>query len=60
MNAYSVLADLLRPRPNKGQAAALLLGSEQVIRLPPVLDADDMPPEFENVLECRYWDTVND
>jgi hypothetical protein len=54
MNAYSVLADLLRPCPRKGQTAAHLLDkSERVIRLPPALDADDMPPGFENVLEVQ-------
>ena len=54
MNAYSVFADLLRPRPHKGQIAAHLLDdAEELVRLPPTLDADAMPPGFEDVLEVQ-------
>ena len=53
MNTWPVLADLLRPRANKGQPPAHLHESEQLIRLAPTLKADDMPPEFEDVLEVQ-------
>ena len=54
MNAYSALADLLRPRPDKGQAAPDLLDdAEKPVRLLPTLDADALPPGFEDVLEVQ-------
>ena len=53
MNASSVLTYLLRPRPSDGQAAAELLESDQMIRLPPTLAAGDLPPEFEDVLQVQ-------
>jgi len=53
MNASSVLTYLLRPRSNEGQAAAELLDAEQPIRLPPTLAADDLPPEFEDILQVQ-------
>jgi hypothetical protein len=54
MNAYSVFADLLRPRPNGGKTASYLLDeTEELDRLPPTLDADDMPAGFEDVLEVQ-------
>jgi hypothetical protein len=53
MNASSVLTYLLRPRPNDGQAAAELLESDQMIRLSPRVLADDLPPEFEGVLQVQ-------
>ena len=53
MDAYSVFADLLRPR-QKGQTAAHLLDETEALdRLPPTLDADDMPAGFEDVLEVQ-------
>lgn len=52
MNASSVLTYLLRPRVNEGQAAAELL-DEQPIRLPPRVAAEDLPPEFEDVLQVQ-------
>jgi hypothetical protein len=54
MNAYSVFSDLLRPRPDRGKSAAHLLDeTEELDRLPPTLDADDMPAGFEDVLEVQ-------
>ena len=53
MNATSVLTYLLRPRPSDGQAAAELLESDQMIRLSPRVLADDLPPEFEDVLQVQ-------
>jgi len=53
MNAGSVLASLLRPGLNEAQAAAELFESEQPIRLPPILAADELPPEFEDVLQVQ-------
>jgi len=53
MNASSVLTYLLRPRPTDAQAAAELLESDQMIRLAPRVAADDLPPEFEGVLQVQ-------
>ena len=53
MNARSVLAGFLRFGPNEGQIAAELLDSEQPIRLPPALTVEELPPEFEDVLEVQ-------
>jgi hypothetical protein len=53
MNATSVLSYLLRPRPNDGQAAAELLEADQPIRLSPRVLADDLPPEFEDILQVQ-------
>ena len=54
MNAYSVFVDLLRPRPQKAQTAAHLLDeAQELVRLPPTLDADAMPSGFEDVLEVQ-------
>jgi hypothetical protein len=53
MNATSVLTYLLRPRPNDGQAAAELLEADQMIRLSPRVLADDLPPEFEDILQVQ-------
>jgi hypothetical protein len=53
MNATSVLTYLLRPRPSDGQAAAELLESDQMIRLSPRVLADDLPPEFEDILQVQ-------
>ena len=51
MNPYSLLAYLLHPRA--GKAATQLAEPEQVIRIQPTLDADDLPPEFEDLLEVQ-------
>jgi hypothetical protein len=53
MNARSVLAELLRPRLNKAQAVAEILETQQPLRLPPTVDAHELPPEFEDVLEVQ-------
>jgi hypothetical protein len=53
MNASSVLTYLLRPRPTDAQAAAELLESDQMVRLAPRVAADDLPPEFEGVLQVQ-------
>ena len=53
MNATSVLTYLLRPRPSDAQAATELLESDQMIRLAPKVAADDLPPEFEDVLQVQ-------
>jgi hypothetical protein len=53
MNPYSLLAHLLHPRAKKDQTATHLAEPEQVIRIQPTLDADDLPPEFEDLLEVQ-------
>ena len=54
MNGYSVFADLLGSRPNRGKSVSHLLDqTDELDRLPPTLDADDMPPGFEDVLEVQ-------
>ena len=53
MNARSVLAELLRPRSNKAQAVAEILDTQQPLCLPPTVDAHELPPEFEDVLEVQ-------
>jgi hypothetical protein len=51
MNAHSLLAHLFHPGSNEAQAA--LLEAEQLIRLPPTLTADELPPEFAEILEVQ-------
>ena len=53
MNARSLLSYRLRPRPSDGQAAAELLESDQMVRLSPRVAADDLPPEFEDILQVQ-------
>lgn len=54
MNAYSVLADLLRRRPDKGKAAPdLRQDAEKPAHLVPPLDADALPAGFEDALEVQ-------
>jgi hypothetical protein len=53
MNAHSVLAHLLHPGSNEALAGAELLEAEQLIRLPPTLTADELPPGFEEILEVQ-------
>jgi hypothetical protein len=52
MNAYSVFADLFRPRPGSPQPEAPL-ADDELLRLPPVVDRDALPPGFEDVLEVQ-------
>ena len=53
MNTSSVLSRFLRPRSAEAQAASELHDSDQPVRLPPTLAADDLPPEFEDVLQVQ-------
>jgi hypothetical protein len=53
MNVGSVLVDLLRPRLSERATAVELFESEQPIRLMPTVSADDLPPEFEDVLKVQ-------
>ena len=53
MNASSVLTYLLSLRVNERQTATELLESEQPIRLRPTVAAEDLPPEFEDVLQVQ-------
>ncbi len=51
MNAISVLANLLRhPVP---PAASEVSDPDEPERLLPVLSSDDLPPEFEDVLQIQ-------
>jgi hypothetical protein len=47
------MAHLLHPRARKAQPSTHLIESEQVVRAPPTLEADDLPPEFEGILEVQ-------
>jgi hypothetical protein len=53
MTTRSVLADLFRPRLEEGAAVVELLEAQDPIRLPPTLAADELPPEFEDVVEVQ-------
>ena len=53
MNASSVLTYLLSPRVNERQTATEILESGQPIRLHPTVAAEDLPPEFEDVLQVQ-------
>jgi hypothetical protein len=53
MYASSVLANLLRLRINEAQSAAELHDADQPVRLLPVLEPDELPPEFEGVLKIQ-------
>ena len=54
MTAYSAFADLLWPRPTKAQPMAPLLDEDdELLRLPPAVDSDALPPGFEDVLEVQ-------
>ena len=53
MNANAMLANLLRRRLNEVNAAAELHDADQPVRLLPVLDKDDLPPEFEEVVQLQ-------
>ena len=52
MNASAVLANLLRKRINDA-AAAELHDADQPVRLLPVLEPDELPPEFEDILQIQ-------
>ncbi len=53
MNANAMLANLLRRRLNEVNAAAELHDADQPVRLLPVLEPDDLPPEFEQVVQLQ-------
>ena len=53
MNASAVLANLLRLRISEARAGAELHDADQPVRLLPVLEPDELPPEFEDVLEIQ-------
>ncbi len=53
MNANSVLANLLRSHSNEVRAASDLHDADQPVRLLPVLSPDDLPPDFEDVLQIQ-------
>ena len=53
MNAGSVLTQLFRFRPGERRAVAELLESEQPVRLPPTVEPDELPPEFEDVVKVQ-------
>ncbi len=53
MNANAMLANLLRRRLNEVSAASELYEADQPVRLLPVLEAEDMPVGFEDVLQIQ-------
>jgi hypothetical protein len=53
MNMASMMRHLLSPNANEWHAAAELRESDQPIRLPPTVEANELPPEFEDVLEVQ-------
>jgi hypothetical protein len=53
MTANTVLAHLFRRRPQRGPIAAELFDTEKLIRLSPKLTADELPPEFEDMLQVQ-------
>jgi hypothetical protein len=53
MTANTVLAHLFRPRPKQGHIAAELFDTEKLIRLSPKLTTDELPPEFEDILQVQ-------
>jgi hypothetical protein len=53
MNVTSLFHHLVRPNSNAWQASAARRAAEQPIRLPPTVEANELPPEFEDVLEVQ-------
>jgi len=53
MNASAVLANLLRLRVNEAQMASELHDSDQPVRLLPVLEPEELPEEFEDILQIQ-------
>ena len=53
MNASSVLANLLRLRMNEARMASELQDADQPVRLLPVLEPEELPPEFEQVVQIQ-------
>ena len=53
MNVTSLFHHFVRSGSNDWQASAARREAEQPIRLPPTMEASDLPPEFEDVLEVQ-------
>lgn len=53
MNASTVLTQLFRFRTSDRSAAAELLDAEQPVRLSPVVEPHELPPEFEDVVQVQ-------
>ena len=53
MNVGSVLGRLFRRRSSEGRTAAEFTEPDQPIRLPPTVTADELPPEFEDILQLQ-------
>ncbi len=53
MNASAVLANLLRFRVNEARMASELYEADQPVRLLPVPEPGELPPEFEDVLQVQ-------
>jgi hypothetical protein len=53
MNVTSLFHHFVRSGSNDWQALAARREAEQPIRLPPTMEASDLPPEFEDVLEVQ-------
>lgn len=53
MNASAVLANLLRLRVNEARMATELHEADQPVRLLPVLQPEELPPEFEDVVQIQ-------
>ena len=53
MNASSLFSLLFRPGSSGWPTAAEITESDQPIRLPPTPEADELPPEFEEVLQVQ-------
>ena len=53
MNASAVLANLLRLRVNEARMASELHEADQPVRLLPVLQPEELPQEFEDVVQIQ-------
>jgi len=53
MNASAVLANLLRLRVNEARMASELDEADQPVRLLLVLQPEELPPEFEDVVQIQ-------
>ena len=53
MNTSSVLTHLFGLRTSERHTAAELFEAEQLVRLPPTVEPDELPPEFEDVVRIQ-------
>ena len=53
VNTSAVLSNLLRLRINEARSASELHEADQPIRLLPVLEPEELPPEFEEILKIQ-------